>query len=586
MGLRFSSRKKDDSEQIKNKYLRKLSIEMVKRCVPDSQIKKSINETEISLSSYIEECEITSFTELESKFGSPKEFCDSNLEIKSNLLAFKQIIQLLLLSCSYVLVLFFGLATFFLFQRTGINWQNSSALFGVFLANSGYGFIGTLFCLNVFTWIVQQYVKERFSPYDARAIFNNLTLVMYWFLVGIWIKITITPYIQFSKVFSDMWPEHMGGLVIEGILRQILLGTYLIIIAILYTVKYVNHYKHKLKEETNEYLIDNLGGVITLFILTSFITPNQGIGLLIIGLGIMAIIVSKASPKVMIAGILALIFQLAIMVEDFTAFNNFKGRETLDRLSMVFGIQATHKYGDWIFLLFFIDFALILIWTSLYYRKRKKTERKLLPQFTYPKGTKQWFSIFLVLITAFAVLGSQPHFTSLSKVSDSYTLYDHPAFDYYYQERTEYGIPAKGRVYISFYTNIEYRVTDDIYALEGEWRVTWRSLDEHSESIIEGSFEPSADPVYSTDQGYYISVRYIIAEVSGPSVITFYYSSHTEGYETEVLPALHIQWSPLVPWFSSAIEICTFITLVLLTFLDWNNKKNLTKTEKKKEGDN
>jgi len=88
----------------------------------------------------------------------------------------------------------------------------------------------------------------------------------------------ILPYTIYSDVIADVLMEDWIFFIINNLLRWLILGLFLLVIAILYTKKLKNQKKEISLSKANNHLIDNAKVIFIFFILIGFVLPNPGIG--------------------------------------------------------------------------------------------------------------------------------------------------------------------------------------------------------------------------------------------------------------------------------------------------------------------
>ena len=270
------------ADQIKKKYLRKLSIELIKRGASNENIKKLLDEVSFSVDDYITEFKPKDQEELENRFGSPGDFCDNNTIIRSKVGSTGQIFLFALMISSILVVPILSIVSLFTISlypnasdfttvlHTLQGWSN----LGINGANTGYGIIGSIYGLNVFVWMLYQYFKDKFSPYDIRELVKGAILCLYWYLVVFCLYLILDSYISHYLIIKDMWNQNMKLLILEGIFRWISLESVLLITAILYTNKYRKQYRKINKVKQEKYFVDNISMLVVIFILTGFISGN------------------------------------------------------------------------------------------------------------------------------------------------------------------------------------------------------------------------------------------------------------------------------------------------------------------------
>ena len=203
-------------EKIRVIFLKKLSIEMIKRGANNSTIQKTLDEADSSLSEYISEMEITNLESLERSFGTTQQYCNENM-INFNREGFLlQMFSSLIFLLSMMTIFSFGLSfiTFWQFIRGhALSMPPDYALMQI---SSGInGFLGTLFCLSVLLWILNRYYSKSFSPVDLRSkILRKTVLILYWYLVILCVSMFIYLYSKAWYLLPLAWKQNMNFLII------------------------------------------------------------------------------------------------------------------------------------------------------------------------------------------------------------------------------------------------------------------------------------------------------------------------------------------------------------------------------------
>lgn len=561
------------TDKIKNKYLKKLSLELIKRGTANDQIKSILDEVSISIEDYISEFKPKNFSDMMEKFGSPQNFCDNNAIIRSREAFTGQILFLILttLSLLAVPVIVITSISVYIVPHSLIFERSEKFFLGIDGANNGYGFLGIIFGLSIYIWILYQYFKDKFSPYDIRDNIKIIILLLFWFLVVFYLYLVIRNYTFYHEVIADMWNQDMKLIVLEGLIRWLAAGIVLLVITMLYTNKYCRYYRKKNRREQKKFLIDQVGALVIVFVLTSFISPGPSIGVLIIAIAIGTILIGKITGKTWILCMLALLLQLGALINDLVAIEDI-GSNRFDRTRIIFGIRTSNTENI-VFPAIIISSCLVIIWTIFCIRVLKRDKRQFLPRFNLQKGRTMFVSISLVTLALIAVLGSQPHYTLIAEdyhveVSETYITAD-----------LFYKIPDKGRLFISYYTSIE----DSLNKLSGSWFLTWKP-DGYPLTTFksEGNFSSKTDPSYSnTIFNYTFSIHYLSLKINNSGTIHYQYKIRIDSLAF-LIPVFQIQWSPIVPWFKTWNDVTIFISTIVLFFLSWNKKRNIISLNSKK----
>ncbi len=573
------------ANQIKKKYLRKLSMELIKRGSSNDQIKSTLDDVSFSVDDYISEFKPKNIKELEDKFGSPQDFCDNNSIVKSKVAALGQWLLLLLMTGSILVVPILSISSLFsvyLLPKALIfaTFAPNFVALGINGANSGYGLIGTIFGLNVYIWILYQFYKDKFSPFDIRGSVNSSILALYWFLVVFCLYPILHSYISHYEVIVDMWNQNMKIVVLEGIFRWLALLTLLIITAVFYSTKYCKHHLKKKTIEQNKYLIDNIGMLVSVFILTGFISPGPGIGIIIIAIGIGVIFLKRLKGSIWILGGLSLLLQMALSIIEIILIEIEEPIFHFRRTRIIFGI-LTHNAGNLLLLEVIIAFCLVIIWSILGIRILKKNKQRILPRFDIPKGKTKIVSMLIVIIALVSVLGTQPQ-----RVRFPHNIIFYQNHESGYFEIDQYFIiPGRGKLFISFYTYIEQTDTitysngtilDQTSHLVGTWFLTWTPRSFPFRTFrIDGDFKNYTTPSYCRELSYSnsrinVSIQYLVFEINEPGVIQYFYRVYPS---IDVLPNFQMQWTSAIPWFLNWYDITIFVCVILLFFFKWDEKE-------------
>lgn len=579
--------KLDTQEKLKSIYLRKLSVELIKRGITDKKIKSTMDEVETSLDEFISDREIDSTEELESNFGTVEQFCDNNILLYSGIAAFGQIIYSIFIIISLLIVPILSFSSLFFYPYNSIILGNKQILIGVTVASIGYGFLGTLFGLNVYTWLLYQHFKNRFSPYDIREKTKKILMYYFWLIFAFWSILFILPYTLYYDVIVEIWMEDWIFFIINNILRWITLGIFLLVIAILYTRKLKNQKKEKALLKTNDHLIDNTKAIFIFFILIGFILPNPGIGFLLLILGIEVLLFTRITGGIWIVGGLAILMHTIDIIQKISN-QSF----TYTGFYIIFGLKIRYEPIEVKSLLplFMIPIIIIIIWNCICIFLIKKRRERFLPKFKIPKSKNALFSFFLLVLVMFSVLGSRPQY---SIIPVKYTGPSSPIQQGEFIDLTwKYDIPAKGTIYLSIYTYIEW---DNPYelensTLEGNWIVEWdltrSEIHTHEYKKFSGSFENQTSSSYVV-KDWIISVTYIQIEAKDSGTLTTTISFNSSTF-TRILPQFNVVWVSTIPQFPFWIEIMAVTVTFLSFFLTWEKKqgKNIPVITTKGEEEN
>ncbi|MHA1420439.1 MAG: hypothetical protein ACTSPO_16100 [Candidatus Heimdallarchaeaceae archaeon] len=548
--------------QIKKRYLRKLSIELIKRGAANDNIKTLLDEVSFSVDDYISEFKPKDQEELENKFGSPEDFCDNNAIIRSKVASTGQIFLFVLMISSILIVPILSVDFTTVLQI----WPN----IGINGLNSGYGIIGSIFGLNVFVWMLYQYFKDRFSPYDIREFIKGAILGLYWYLVVFCLYLILNSYISHYSLINDMWNQDMKLLILEGIFRWITLESVLLITAIFYTHKYRKQY-HKIDNvKQKNYLIDKIGMLVIVFILTGFISAGSGMGILIIAIGIGVLFLTKITGKTWLLGLLAILLQLGALVTKMIV--SFQSPQYF-RTWIFFGIQ-TNESDDYLIIVAILALFLAVAWSVICIKHLKKNKRKLLPRFRIPNGKTVLISVFLVSLTLIAVLGTQPQKVRYASDTD---IYQEPT---YIEIDQTYLFQKKGKLSISIYTYIEKTsyvrysngtIIESTHHLEGSWYLTWTPTGSVFRTFrIEGNFDNYSTPSYSIGD-HNVSINYVSLNINESGALKYHITLYS-GSSTKIHPYMQLQFSAVIPWLPNWYDIVIFVCVIFFIFFKWDEK--------------
>jgi hypothetical protein len=580
------------ANQIKKKYLRKLSMELIKRGASNDKIKTTLDEVSFSVDDYISEFKPKDLEEFINKFGSSEDFCDNNSIIRSKVASIGQTFLIGLMISSILVIPILSIVS--LFSISLLPNASSFALIlkgwfnlGINGVNSGYGIIGTIFGLNVFIWMLYQYFKDKFSSYDIRESVKGAILGLYWYLVVFCLYLILDSYISHYLVIQDMWVHNMESLVLEGIVRWISLECVLLITAIFYTIKYKEQYRMKEKVKRGSYLIDKTGMLVVVFILTGFISAGPGMGILMLALGIGVFFLTKFTSKAWFLGLIAILLQLGSLVTKMIGIGH---TDQYFRIWIIFGIE-TNKTDDYLIFIAILAVCLAIAWSVICIKKLKKSGHKLLPRLRVPKGKNAWVSIGLVILTLVAVLGTQPQkvlYASTFNINEEVTYYE---FD------QSFKFQSMGKLSISIYTYIEESslynngtiIEETNRHLAGSWYLMWTPTGTVFRTFrIEGNFDEYTTPSYSGNHlnsydQFNVSIKFISLRINGSGILRYHLILYKENM-TRIFPYLQMQYSAVVPWFPNWYDIVIFVCVVAFLFFEWN-EKILQTLSKNKKGD-
>ncbi len=565
--------------KIKEIYLRKLSLELIKRGISNKTIKSTLDEVALSLEEFISETKPKNMEDLEKSFGTIEQFCENNMLVHSSEGILGQVISLLFIILSTLAIPSLGLAGFFLYPFRWIIASSREVVYGVSLANLGAGFLGTLFGLNMCIWLLYQYYKDRFSPYDFREKIKFVILGLYWFIVCLWLIQALLPYTLFSELIADIWSEGLKYPVIEGAIRWILMGIFLVLTAAIYTSKIDKTKSFKKQNKTKNFWIDDLKVIFIFYILTGFIIPNPGIGIFIIVSGLGVIFFSNINEDTWIWGLLALLTQIFVLTE-YAQMITYG-----DNTQIVFGIKATFFFNRDIWRSIILSAAIILIWITIGLILLRKRKKKIFPRFTLPSRSNIVKTCALLIIIIFATLGSQPQYTKYGKRFDIYNVPE-PIGELVVVD-IDYNIETRGTIYLSFYTYFGRRDKyDTVQNWKGNWSIRWIT---HDKTVItyEGDFDDEPATAFSVNKtgGFYmykIDLTYIIIKTENQGNLEVHYELDYRSV-FYFLPVLDILIVSKVSWFPSWIEIFVVAATILSLFLSWEKKKVIKLSNNSKE---
>jgi hypothetical protein len=571
-------RKKNSNEDIiKKKYLRKLSLELIRRGISNNQIKSTLNEVAITLTDYISEKEFSSLEEIEQAFGSVKDFCDNNMLEYSKEASFGQLIHTSIIGISFIAIFALAITSFLFNPYIWMLRGSSVIILGVSIANTGNGFIGTLFGLNMLIWIIYLHIKKKFSKYDIREITKKIILGLYWFISIVCLIQAILPYAIFAQTISDMWKQGMKLLVVEGIVRWLFLGVFLILTATLYTIKYL---KNDQKFENKTFMIDNLKIVFIFFILTSFIIPKQGIGILVVLLGLCILLFGKVNGETWFIGTLAISIQAIVLG---TKAEYYVHSPVYSHISpIIFGVKFSFNrlLGRGFVISIILLIILAILWTIVCVIILRKRQKRLFPTMKIPNKKKLLQSIMLLSLIGVAALGSQPQYTMIASSYDHFFVPPEPNQEYIIFD-LGYKIPAEGTIYLSVFTNVNLTLDEITYqSLEGNWTARW-----DYGPVEGGMFGDVSEFEYIISSGV-IGLDFLEFKARGPGILEIHFELDMSTFGG-IFPYFDVRWVPTVPWFPTWLEIMIASISFLLLFFTWeeptNSKKKTSKIKEPKE---
>jgi len=174
----------------------------------------------------------------------------------------------------------------------------------------------------------------------------------------------------------------------------------------------------------------------------------------------------------------------------------------------------------------------------------------------------------------FSVLGSRPQYSII------HTDFTGPGSPIYQGELVDlhwkFDIPAKGTIYFSIYTYIEW---DNPYklentTLEGNWMVEWNSYSSegHEYERFSGTFENQTSSTYVV-KNWVISVTYIQIKVSNGGILETNINFNVSTFP-RILPQPEVVWVSAIPQFPFWIEIIVATVTFLSFFLTWEKKQS------------
>ena len=327
---------------------------------------------------------------------------------------------------------------------------------------------------------------------------------------------------------------------------------------------------NNLKQEG--YLIDRVSMFVVVFILTGFISGGPGMGLLVIAIGLVVFFSTKFTGKAWLLGFLAILIQLGSHISRI--FDSGES-DFFYRTWIIFGIQK-HTIGFWDDpMLFFVIvvFCLLVIGSIICIKNMKKNKRKILPHLKVPKTKTALFSIFLVVLTLIAVLGTQPQ--RISYLAD-YDLNIENNFEF----DQSFRFLREGKISISIYTYIEETsylqypngtVVEETSRLSGNWYLTWTPEGSAFRTFrIEGNFDNYTTPSYSNDRNN-VSVQFISLDIEDPGVLKYHLFLNPSNL-TQTTPYLQLQYSAIIPWLPNWYDVVILVCVIFFSFTEWGEK--------------
>jgi hypothetical protein len=558
--------------------LRKLSLELIKRGISNKIIKSTLDEVALSLEEFISETKPKNVEDLEKSFGTIFQFCENNMLVHSSEGILGQVVSSIFIVLSLIALPALGLTGLFLHPYQWIITGYREVIYGISIANLGSGFLGTLFGLNMCLWLIYMYYKNRYSPFDYREKIKIIILGLYWFIVCIWLIQALLPYTLFSELIVDMWVEGLKYTVIEGVIRWLLMGIFLIVTATIYTKKIIKTKSNKEEKDSNNFWIDDLRVIFIFFILTGFIIPNPGIGLIILIIGLGILLFSDINGETWIMGTIAILIQVFVFGQNVELFMHGDNPQVIFGIKTTFGFKFERDFWSTII----IAIILFIIWTSICVILIRKREVRFLPSFKFPKRSNLIKTIILLAVIIFASLGSQPQFTKLRSYSESYR--EPSQIGNLLTMELNYDIKTSGTIYLSLYTYInswdifEYAQGID---LKGNWTIRWTSINFRTFYVTvityEGDFEEEPGTTFSVNKTkwglrYKIDLTYFAIEAENPGDLEIHIELDVRS-RIYILPVLDILVVSKVSWFPSWIEIFVVVVTVLSLFLSWEKKK-------------
>ncbi|MHA1954095.1 MAG: hypothetical protein ACW96U_09155 [Candidatus Heimdallarchaeaceae archaeon] len=568
--------------------MRKLSIELITQGASNVETKKILDDVAESLESYIIDTQPENLEKLEQNFGDQKQICDDNRITQSIEAAGMHKILISMFILCFAAIAGFGLSFLAVIPRFPLRYiqmEHHEALMNA--SSGGIGMLGTLFAINVFTWIIYYYFGDKFSKHDFRAAVREFILAAYWYIVLIWIGLFIAYYSRIFVILPGIWKNNMKFLVVEGIIKWIFLGAFLITTAILYTKKYIAQKTGKSRDKSKSFAIDNLSNLVGVFVLTGFIVPSQGVGVLILLVGIATILLSKMNGRILFLGSAAILIQLLIPAINLRRRRT--GYSVIGKPTII-GIKISNESASVItWKLILVYSLLLLVWISVGIILIRRNEGKILPSFRIKWSSKNKTSYILIFLIVFSILGSQSQEISLNQ-NITHSGYDWDTNTYTVQ--ASYHIPTRGKIYVTLYehANITFHRyfsngtlnQSTSYIIEGYWHLNCLY---YSAIGIYESTKPSNTFIQETEWvTVNVSVRHIVINADGSGGLDFEQTVDSSSLGIPFPMRIDVRWVGTVPWFPSWVEISIAATLFLSFFLSWDKEKLIkTTTVSRKE---
>ncbi len=590
-GIKMKIRKKEQNKQennseIKIKYLTKLTKELVSEGFSNEEVNKIISEISASVDQYLLDNKISSSDELERNFGEPRFIREEYREHTSKQGVQIQKIAMFLGLFALLIVPSFIVSSYFISPIWEILSHNTynylEYAFDLFhrdgyipvtaIFSSGYGLFGLFIGLNVYLTLLLKTSKNRLPIHDPRRKIIPVILIEYWLLVLNWLVLFLLSFLIKKQWFSYAWENGLGGIIIEFIIRWSLVGIFLIITAVYYTLRNKNRrgISSRFSDETTKVDINSF--VLIFTILTGFVLPSLGFGMVIIVIGLYLILSGRISGKIWFLGLGSLILQLSNFIELSTVMINKSLYPRYHITQIIFGIPFRKTLFDIegpILISYFMISIVLLAWIVIGYISIRRSGRKLLPQFRVKGLLKKWYAILLLFLVIVATLSSRPHPTIRFRESVHFNE------DNLATSEITFYIPKAGNVYIQVY-GLNGSCTWDLYAFSAT-----KTYEHWNGTLSEEEFLCASNYGLARFMGRTIKFNaeepiYLLLTCERPVPL----DTLPEGTPNN-LPltglSIDVQWRATVAWFPYWTDLLVIILTAFSLFLEWPISEDIKK---------
>ncbi len=549
-------------EDIKKNYLTILSLELIKRGIAEEKTKEILDEVTISLSEFMEESNIETLDQLEENFGSVDQFCENNSLNRNREAAIGQYISLglIITLLTGIIILGLGLLIIYPFNRIFSNQEYIHLLTQDLVVENGI--VGSLFGLNMTTWIIYQYIKDRYSRWDIRERIKLVLLILYWFIFVLWIVMVVSYYTSTYEIIDVTLNYGYSNLIIEGAIRWFSIGVFLGTTAALFTFKYVKTKNTSESHKKDSFIFDKLKSIWIYFVISVFVFPYPGIGVFVVLIGISILFYSKITTVTWLMGSVSILAQLVTMLFMLEAKAGGYVEDTI-----IFGIKLNiiNNSGNAFLFIAIIIICVIIVWSVACYYKLDRKRKRSFPKLKVPKKKLDIVPILLLIIIVVATLGTKPQYLVLEGQGEvEMVTQEQMVAEYRYHIP-----PVKGTVYISLYTYLE--IFEDyppgfVYVQEGNWSIRVVSTSFPSYELnLNGSLNDASSHMYYFDT-YQLGVTYLKLQINGSGSMMLRFEYNHRPYHPYV-PVHSIHWESAVPWFPTPIESGILIITLLSVFV-------------------